>query len=333
MAYVFALASALSNALISIFQRIGVEDAPEDTTMRLSLLKHAIRRGIWLAGFALMVSSFVLQALALHLGELTSVQPILTTELLFLVAILALWFRFQVRWRDWVAAVVAAAGLTGFLYFSQPGPDRTIPSGLLWAEVGGACAVVVGISVALTRFGPRWWRAAMFGVAAAIGFAFTASLTKVVTGLIAHNWLHMFLHWQTYTLALTGVASVFLAQNAYHSGPIAASQSTLVMVDPLVSILLGIVLFSDSLRTSEPWGALEAASLLVLFIGAGALCLSPLVSGIKSEDPAYQEMLSARGRSRWREEHGQGAAVTPGSRRDPGTVVPAGDEVGAPEPG
>ena len=41
-----------------------------------------------------MVASFIMQAVALHLGDLSVVQPILTTELLFLVLLLATWFRF-----------------------------------------------------------------------------------------------------------------------------------------------------------------------------------------------------------------------------------------------
>jgi uncharacterized membrane protein len=36
MVYVLALAAALANALTSVFQRIGVEDAPESSTMKLS---------------------------------------------------------------------------------------------------------------------------------------------------------------------------------------------------------------------------------------------------------------------------------------------------------
>ena len=59
MVYVLAVAAALSNALCSVFQRMGVEDAPEESTMRLSLLAHAIRRGVWLLGFAFMVCALV----------------------------------------------------------------------------------------------------------------------------------------------------------------------------------------------------------------------------------------------------------------------------------
>jgi uncharacterized membrane protein len=101
MVYVLAVAAALSNALCSVFQRMGVEDAPEESTMRLSLLAHAIRRGVWLLGFAFMVCAFLLQAFALHIGRLSVVQPILTMELLFLVFILGTYFRFSISIREW----------------------------------------------------------------------------------------------------------------------------------------------------------------------------------------------------------------------------------------
>ena len=99
MVYVLAVLAALSNALTSVFQRMGVEDAPEESTMRLSLMAHAIRRGVWLLGFGFMICAFLLQAFALHIGRLSVVQPILTMELLFLVFILGTYFRFSISSR------------------------------------------------------------------------------------------------------------------------------------------------------------------------------------------------------------------------------------------
>ena len=56
-----------------------------------------------------------------------------------------------------------------------------------------------------------------------------------------------------------GALAVFLAQNAFHAGPIVASQSTLVLVDPLASILIGIGLFGDNLQTTRRLGAPRGA--------------------------------------------------------------------------
>ena len=88
MVYLLALAAALSNALTSVSSAWAWRTRRPGTRLRLRLMTHAVRRGIWLAGFGLMTLSFVMQAIALHFGRLTEVQPIITMELLFLVLIL-----------------------------------------------------------------------------------------------------------------------------------------------------------------------------------------------------------------------------------------------------
>jgi drug/metabolite transporter (DMT)-like permease len=297
MVYVLALGAAFANALTSIFQRMAVEDAPERATLRLSLLTYALKRGIWLVGFFVMILSFVMQAIALHFGRLTQVQPILTTELLFLVFLLGSSFGFRIGWREWLGTAATAGGLAGFLVFAAPSGGDIVPTTSGWLEVGLSCAGAVTIAVLLARRGSRWRRAAMFGAASAVGFAFTASLTKVVSTYAAHDWASIVRHWETYVLALCGAFSLFLAQNAFHAGPIAASQSTLVMIDPLASILIGVSLFGDQLRTSGAWGPLEALSLLVLFGGAWVLCRSPLVRGVKGSESEDRALLSLRWRA------------------------------------
>src|SRR5271170_4767433 len=115
MVYLLALSAALANALTSIFQRMGVEDAPVESALRLRLMTHALKKKVWLLGFAFMVGSFILQAVALHLGDLSQVQPILTTELLFLVLLLATWFRFRMGLQEWLGGLAVTGGLAGFL--------------------------------------------------------------------------------------------------------------------------------------------------------------------------------------------------------------------------
>ena len=169
---------------------------------------------------------------------------------------------------------------------------RTRPG---WRAGSAAAAAIVACVIA-GRFGPPWFRAAIYGTAAAIAFAFTAALMKVVADYVATDWVIMFRHWETYGMAVFGVAGVFLVQNAYLSGPIAASQSTIVLVDPLVSILLGIGLFGDELRTGGAYAYLEAISLIVLASGALLLCSSPLVAGVKAEGEQRSDLLGERNR-------------------------------------
>jgi drug/metabolite transporter (DMT)-like permease len=297
MVFILALGAALANALTSVFQRMGVENAPADETLKLSLITYAVRRGVWLLGFALMIVSFVLQAIALHFGQLSQVQPILTLELVFLVVVLSVWLGFKVGRREWLGSLAAVGGLAGFLYCAHPEGGNLSAPLWEWIVTGGACSAGIAVAIVLALRGPRWWRAAMFGTAAAISFAFTAACTKVVSNIAANDWVSLYRHGQTYALIGFGALAVFLMQNAFHAGPIVASQSTLVMVDPLASILIGVGLFGDDLRTGGAWGPLEAFSLLVMFAGAFSLAHSPLVSGMKGDDDNYHELLSQRHRS------------------------------------
>ena len=49
MAYLLAVAAALANALTSVLMRLGVETAPPETTLKLSLIAYAVRRKVWIA--------------------------------------------------------------------------------------------------------------------------------------------------------------------------------------------------------------------------------------------------------------------------------------------
>ena len=299
MAYVLAVLGAFANATTTILQRMGVETAPPETTMRLSLLAYALRRTVWLIGFAVMIGAFLLQAFALHFGPLTVVQPILTLELPFLVAILWLWFRQHMTWREWVGACSAAGGLAMFLVIAHPSGGTERPSTGDWILVVSVCAAAVVTTILLTRTGSSAWKAAMFGTAAAVDFALTAAFIKQMTDdIAAHGWGFL-AHWSPYAVAVTGVLGLFLAQNAFHAGPVTASQATLVVVDPLTSVAIGIGLFGDTVRAGIGPVTLEVASLAVMFAGVLSLAMSPLVAHVKSEDE--DEHLLTR---RWREVHG-----------------------------
>ena len=203
MVFVLALGAALANALTSIFQRMGVEKAPQSATLRLSLIVHALHKKIWLLGFALMIVSFLLQATALHLGRLSQVQPVLTTELVFLVAVLATWFGFTVGRREWLGSLAVTAGLHRLLFFAHPEYGMQTPPLWEWLIAGGACTVGIGVAHRAGA-GPAWWRAAMFGTGAAISFAFTSACTKAVADFAAHDVASLYRHWQTYALAFFG---------------------------------------------------------------------------------------------------------------------------------
>jgi drug/metabolite transporter (DMT)-like permease len=324
MAYVLAVLAALANALTSILQRMGVETAPTDTTLKLKLLAYAVRRKVWIAGFVVMIAAFLLQFLALHFGRLTTVQPILTLELPFIVLILGGWFRQPLTWKEWVGSSAAAGGLAAFLAVSAPTGGNETPDLDAWGLVSFAVIAGGSFCVLMTRFGSPAWRAAWFGSAGALAFAFTASIIKQVNDEItSRGWAHIFLSWPPYAMAVAGLAGMFLAQNAFHAGPVTASTSSLVIVDPLASIAIGIGLFGDHVRTGGGLLVGEVLAMVVLLAGVFSLARSPLVVRVKSEDGTEAgpdpHLLGGRGRGpmalRGSEPRGE-----PQDLRDPGAL-------------
>ncbi len=290
MAFLLAALAAFTNAITSVLQRIGVESAPESSTLRPSLMAHALKQGIWLVGFALMLVQFGLQATALKFGQLSTVQPVLTTELLFLLLVLAVWFRYRLGAREWLGALTVVVGLGGFFLAARPHGGQVLPSNAEWLVASIVLITAITICIGAGLRGPRWWRAAAFGAATAITAAFGAALTKAITGYISQGWSQVFTHFEPYMLGVTGLGTIFLLQNALHAGPITASRTTLVTVNPLVSIVLGVTLFGDVLRSGVLWISLEVLALAVLGTGVVVLTRSPLVAGA-DDDGTDGEML------------------------------------------
>jgi drug/metabolite transporter (DMT)-like permease len=290
VAFLFAALAALTSAVTSVLQRIGVESAPESAALKPSLIGHAVKQKIWLIGFALMLVQFGLQATALKHGELSTVQPVLTTELLFLLLILAAWFRYRLGAREWLGALLVVAGLSAFFMAAHPHGGQVLPSTTGWVVASVVLLSAIGGCILAGTRGPRWWRAAAFGAATAVTAAFGAALTKAITGYLDHGWSAVFTHFQPYMLAVTGLGTVFLLQSALHAGPITASRTTLVTLNPLVSIVLGVTLFGDILRGGVLWIPLEVLALAVLVVGVVVLTRSPLVAG-SSDGTTDDEML------------------------------------------
>jgi hypothetical protein len=295
-----ALVAAFANALASICQRLGVEDAPEGRGPSVGLVRHMVARPVWLLGFVIMALGYVAQAVALHLGELNVVQPILVSELVILVFLLWLWYSTALRFRDLAAAVATAVGLGVFLFISSPSAGSKVPSDALWLTVGVVILVVVAAFVLSARTGPAWRRALLLGAGASVGFALLSAITKSMTNLLIAGWGPLFSSWQLYALASIGFGSFVIMQSAFQVGPFAASQSTLILVNPFVAIVIGYVLFGETLRGGPLHVSLEVLSLAVMVIGAIGLATSPLVANVHDESLGTH-LLRGRGRyARWR---------------------------------
>jgi drug/metabolite transporter (DMT)-like permease len=288
-----ALGAALVNGLTSLLQRLGVEDAPRGTQTTSGLVAHAIRRPVWLLGFTGMLGGFALQAIALRSGSLAVVQPLITTELFFIIVILRTWYAVPVQLRDWLLCLLAVAGLATFLVVLAPSNGGHVAKNSSWVVAGIAIVATAVVLVLASRTGPPWWRALTLGAAASVGFALTAALTKAFSEAFAVSVGHAFGIWQTYALCVVGLCSFLLMQHAFHAGPFAASQSSLILINPFVSVGLGAWLYRESFPHGAGSIALGLLGVVAFAIGAAGLCASPLIAGVHSSDEV--QLLHGRG--------------------------------------
>lgn len=273
MSYLFAVLAAICNSIASVQQRrTGRVEGRRGREMSLWLVVDLVRNKTWLSGILAVMCGFLLQAAALMFGELASVQPVLAIELPITIALAHRVFGGVVDRRQWFAFGGMTLGLAGLILFLAPAgghPDRV--SGTAWLY---ALIVSYGVLAVLV-----WWgrqlkdgtaRAGVYGAATGGGFGVTAALMAGATAELKNGVLPMFASWQVYLMAITGVLSIYLLQNAVAAGRLVAAQPGFTLCDPIAAIVWGTVVFGETVRRG--WflaGAvgsfgLIAASVLVL---------------------------------------------------------------------
>jgi EamA domain-containing membrane protein RarD len=113
------------------------------------------------------------------------------------------------------------------------------------------------------------------GAAAGTAFGLTATLIKeTVNQFNQRGIVGVFTTWQTYVAITTGVLGVLIMQWALHTGPLLAAQPGFTLMDPLVSILWGVLVYDEATRTGS-WVVLAAAGGVAIAAGVASLARSP----------------------------------------------------------
>jgi drug/metabolite transporter (DMT)-like permease len=272
-AIAFAVLSALSNACSAILQRLAVVDRTSQAKPGWRTAVGLVRQPVWLLGVLFLAGTFGFQALALYFGPLSVVQPILVLELIFTLGLRVFLLHDGIASRTWSAALMICMGLAAFLVVASPGEGTHVPDAGQWMLAVGTRGLIVLVLLLLSRYGSAARRAALFGAATAVVWSLDAAFVKQTVDTLAHGGLpELVTHWPLYAMIVTGVLGTVLLQGAYAVGPLAASQATLLIVDPLASIALGIELFHEQLATGP--GYVLAAAMSLAALGAGVVMLS-----------------------------------------------------------
>ncbi|MEW2176557.1 DMT family transporter [Streptomyces sp. NPDC005406] len=275
----FAVLTALSNGAASVLQRRAASTAPDSEAMRLSLIGHLLRQRVWLAGIGLVIVAAVCQAVALATGPIAVVQPIFVIELPATLLMAGFVMRVRLPRPVWSGVAAVTCGLALGMASAAPGGGSATVHGAAWVPaliVTGLFEAALITGAMTTRGNPR---AALLGLAAACAYALTAALMKDAMARLDEGGVAaLFTAWQLYATAVAGVGALFLLQNALQAGTLVAVQPCLTLGDALISIVYGVTLFGEDLRTGW-WLLPELLALGLIAAGCVELARSPLASG------------------------------------------------------
>jgi hypothetical protein len=232
------------------------------------------RQPLWLGGIVADVGGIALQVVALHLGALAVVQPVLIIALPLSLVVNHKIAGTRVSKREIAGGAALVAALVGFLAVSGAsspritGPAQAADRAPTIALAAGAVVSVL-LCVVLARRAQRTTAAALLGVAVGVTYACTAALLKSSSNVaLSDGLLALLSSWQLYLLVAAGLTGLALSQLAFRAGPLRASLPAIATLDPLMSIVLGVLVYDEHLRPGPVAVLGEIACLLLLCASA-----------------------------------------------------------------
>lgn len=270
IAVVAALCAAFCFALASLIQQ-GAARQTHARALRIGLLVALAHQRRWLGGIAVMVLAFGIQAAALAFGPLALVQPLVATEVLFALPMIARRNRLPLMRKGIIGGLGVASGMAIFVAVSPPAGGVSVPGLAAWgpALAGITALAAVSASAGLRSGGTA--RVIWLAVATAVLYSLVNAVTKSTVGLLGDRGAGVLATWAPYTLMAAGILSSLFGQSAFTAGPLSLSLPVIDTVEPVCSVILGAAVFGERLARSPGLlvpqligGAIAAAGIAVL---------------------------------------------------------------------
>jgi drug/metabolite transporter (DMT)-like permease len=279
MTIMITLIAAMLAGTGFVLQQHAAEQAPKSYFMRLRLITTLLHRPRWLAGVAVMAAGQVLSAWAIGHVTLSLAEPLLTSSLIFALALAVPLSGQRLRAAEILGAVLLSAGVAALSLARSSGPPaESFGSFAAWPAAAGIAAVAgVFLVAGLARTGPQ--RATLTGTAAGLVFGISDALTRrVVETLDSHSVLALLAGWPAYALVVASLAGFWLMESAFSVAPLHASLPAITAAEPVAGMLLGVVVFGDVIHVSPGMLVLQGAGLAALVLGVILVARAPVLS-------------------------------------------------------
>jgi drug/metabolite transporter (DMT)-like permease len=280
--YATALVAAVLLGVGFVLQQYSAGQEPESRFLRLRILTDLLRKPRWLLGIACMVAGYLCAAWSIGHLELTLVEPMLTTYLVWALVLAVPMSRQRVKAAEVIGAVILIGGVT-LLSVSR----SITPIGLDFGSFSHwyAAAIIAGIAALAVRIGHRrngQVRATLTGLGAGLVFGIQDALTRQTLEILQGNsFAALFSNWAPYCLVGAGIVGIWLMQNAFSAAPLHASLPAIAAGEPIAGIALGIVVFGDRVQITPGLLAIEAGGVAALIVGVIAVARSSAFTGLR----------------------------------------------------
>ncbi|MGD1222884.1 MULTISPECIES: DMT family transporter [Streptomyces] len=288
---ILAVSAACCLGFGFVLQQNAASHAPLSDFLSPRLLLDLIRVPRWLGGIGLMVCGLVLGAIALGKGELSLVEPLLATNLLFALALSRHQTKQPLGRQGWAGLALLAGGVTAFIVAGQPeGGDAVTDPLRHWLIIG----IMIGLALLLTTYAKRSRLSAapvLLAVAAGLLYGVQDALTRVSGQRFGEGgWGELLTGWQPYVVLVLGVTGLILVQSAFETAPLRMSLPALTAAQPIAGIVCGVGFLGDRLRMDAGALAWEAAGLAAVVVGIVLLGLHPAMPAGTSETERSRDL-------------------------------------------
>ncbi|MEU7983319.1 DMT family transporter [Streptosporangium canum] len=251
-----ALVGALGYALGAALQQF--EAVSEGASLKL------MRRPRWWVGGVIGFAGASMHAIALSFAPLVAVQPISVATLVFAVPLAAMLHGRRPHRAEIVGSIAVAVGLLGLMLLV---PVHAVTPHMTGGEAFGflACiGLVVLVAHLAARKAAGSAKALLLSVGAGAVTASVSTFVRVVGGNLNGD-LRNLLSWFTVAVPVLLICAVVLLQKSYAVGYFGIAYATVQVIDPVTSILAGVLLLDEAMPTglSNVIPAIFAAALLV----------------------------------------------------------------------
>ena len=290
---VYTLLACLGFGAGAAMQKHGMATSLTSLKLRTLLAEpgrvmgSVLRSWSWMLGLAVNATGGVFMFLAIHHGEITVVQPLVTLNLLVAVLIGVLLLGERLGAREWLGGAILMAG-AGLVGLSSAGFEVATPrlaalpldqaTQRVYAVVL-LCALVVGLLLGPGRALPRLNREILFATCAGLLFGLVSVMIKVLGlrfGVFFEGPPPLRLNALLLGLALEPSFWLFLAINiaGFSLHQVAYANGRVAVVAPLATIMaLFMPLMAGLYAFAEPAGLLRILGVLVIVGGVGLLMM------------------------------------------------------------